>query len=192
MIHRHFPRAFVFAVGLAILATLITTEPSARARRKEKKRDDGGEGDDSDASNLMDTAMQAGRFGTFAMAVKEADLTASLETDGPYTVFAPTDDAFGELGERLDELLADKDALKNVLQGHIVMGTLASNALTSAAEPQTLAGTTLAIRTEGGLTVEGAKVIEPDLTATNGVIHGIDRVLMPPESKPKKKSTKKS
>jgi uncharacterized surface protein with fasciclin (FAS1) repeats len=191
MIHRHFPRTFVFAVGLAILATLFATEPRAKARRRKGERDgDASDGDDEDTSNLLDTAMQAGRFGTFCMAVKEAGLTASLESEGPYTVFAPTDEAFGTLGEKLDELLADRETLKTVLQGHLVMGTLAASAISADAEPQTVAGTTLSIETDKGLTVGGAKIVEPDLTATNGVIHGIDRVLLP-DDKPKKRSTKK-
>ena len=196
MIHRHFPRFFVFAVGLAILATLVSTEAPAPAKRKKKDEGETGTGDeaDSDSSNIIDTAMQSGQFGTFCMAVKEAGLTSSLESEGPYTVFAPTDEAFSELGEQLDELLADKDALKTVLQGHLVLGTLASSALSSAAEPQTVAGTTLSIEKKGkaDVTVNGARIVEPDLTATNGIIHGIDRVFLPPEEKPKKRSAKKS
>lgn len=130
--------------------------------------------------SLVDVASESGRFGTWSMAVRQAGLVSDLEGAGPLTVFPPTDEAFGHLGAQLDELLADNRRLAGILRRHIARGGYRSGDLHDGQSLDTLAETTLRVTlTERGLAVGGGLIIEPDLTAANGVIHGINTVLIP-------------
>ena len=129
--------------------------------------------------DIVDTAVAAGNFSTLVTAVKAAGLVETLKGAGPFTVFAPTDEAFAKVPKAtLEGLLADKAALAKVLTYHVVSGKVMA-ADVKAGHVKTVQGNDLAMATEGGVTVNGAKVVAADVTASNGVIHAIDTVLMP-------------
>ena len=130
--------------------------------------------------NVIDTAITAGHFNTFAAAIKSAGLAETLAAKGPYTVFAPTDEAFKALPPGAYEaLLRDSAKLKAVLNYHIVSGHYMAKEVKSG-EVMTLQGSTLTVAgSSSDLQVNGARVKHPDLVATNGVVHGIDVVIVP-------------
>lgn len=129
--------------------------------------------------DIVDTAVAAGNFKTLAAAVTAAGLIDTLKSAGPFTVFAPTDEAFAKVPKAtLDGLLADKAALTKVLTYHVVAGKVMA-ADVKAGHVKTVQGSDLVMATDGGVTVNGAKVIAADVAASNGVIHAIDTVLMP-------------
>ena len=129
---------------------------------------------------IIDTATDAGKFTTLLNALKAAGFTQTLRGADPYTVFAPTDQAFKRLAPgALNALLKDTKRLKAVLSYHIVSGTVAANDV-KAGDIKTLEGTPLlAALVDGKVTVNGAKVVQADIDASNGVIHAIDAVIMP-------------
>lgn len=130
--------------------------------------------------SLVDTAMKNGNFNTLLTALKAAELDQTLNGNGPYTIFAPTDEAFAKLpADQLTALLADKEKLKAVLTHHVVNGSMTAADVTNMNAANTLNGTTLNIDTNNGVTVNGAKIITTDIAAKNGMIHSIDTVLMP-------------
>jgi uncharacterized surface protein with fasciclin (FAS1) repeats len=130
--------------------------------------------------DIVDTAVEAGSFTTLAAALTEAGLVETLKGDGPFTVFAPTDEAFAAVpAETLEALLADSDALTEVLTYHVVPGKVLAADVTTG-DVDTVAGLPLALTAEGGaVTVGGANVVAADVEASNGVIHVIDQVLLP-------------
>jgi uncharacterized surface protein with fasciclin (FAS1) repeats len=131
------------------------------------------------AKDIVDTAVGAGNFKTLVAALKAADLVSTLKGKGPFTVFAPTDDAFAKIPKAdLDALLKDKAKLKAVLTYHVVAGKVMSTDL-KAGNVSTVQGSDVMVSTSGGTTVNGAKVVAADVAADNGVIHAIDTVLMP-------------
>jgi len=131
------------------------------------------------AKDIVDTAVAAGNFKTLAAALKAADLESTLKGKGPFTVFAPTDDAFAKIPKAdLDALLKDKAKLKAVLTYHVVSGKVMSTDL-KAGTVKTVQGSDVMISTMGGAMVNDAKVVAADVAADNGVIHSIDTVLMP-------------
>ena len=129
---------------------------------------------------IIDTATDAGKFATLLNALKAAALTETLRGAGPYTVFAPTDEAFKQLAPGvLNALLKDTKKLKAILTYHVVPGTVAAYNM-RAGDIKTLEGTPLlAALVDGKVTVNGAKVVQADIDASNGVIHAIDAVIMP-------------
>jgi uncharacterized surface protein with fasciclin (FAS1) repeats len=131
------------------------------------------------AADIVDTAVSAGNFKTLVEAVKQADLVSTLKGAGPFTVFAPTDEAFAKIPkEQLDALLKDKAKLVQVLTYHVVPGKVMASDVKAGKVP-TVQGDALTVATQGGVTVDQAKVVKTDIAASNGVIHVIDRVLMP-------------
>ncbi|MFN4262525.1 MAG: fasciclin domain-containing protein [Thioalkalivibrionaceae bacterium] len=129
---------------------------------------------------LLTTAERDGRFSTLLAAAEAAGLTDALVTGGPFTLLAPTDDAFDALPEgALESLLADPQALADVLRGHLIEGTVVAEDVLALDSVETLAGTTLEIANEDGVRIGGAGVIQTDIRAGNGVIHVIDSVLLP-------------
>jgi uncharacterized surface protein with fasciclin (FAS1) repeats len=133
-------------------------------------------------SNLVETAISAGNFTTLVAALTEADLVSALEGDGPFTVFAPSDEAFKKLPkDALNNLLKDKEALKNVLLYHVVSGDINSKQITKLSEAKTLNGSDVKIMVEDGkVMVNNSQVVGADVMASNGIIHVIDTVLLPP------------
>ena len=131
------------------------------------------------AKDIVDTAVAAGNFKTLVVALKAADLVATLKGKGPFTVFAPTDEAFAKIPKAdLDALLKDKAKLKAVLTYHVVSGTVMSTDL-KAGDVKTVQGSNVMVGTMGGAMVNDAKVVAADVAADNGVIHAIDTVLIP-------------
>ena len=130
--------------------------------------------------NLAEKAASAGIFNTLLAAAEAAGLVNVLTNGGPLTVFAPTDDAFAALPEgTVENLLQNPDDLAKVLKYHLASGSMLSDSLNSGASIITVLGPTINVSTEGGFFVGGAKVTKPDVEASNGVIHVIDRVLLP-------------
>ena len=134
--------------------------------------------------DVVDTAAAAGTFETLIAAAKAAGLVDALKGDGPLTVFAPTDDAFGALPAGTIKTLLmpeNKDQLATVLKFHVVAGDLGSSALADGARLETLAGIDAVIsKTEAGFNIENARIVKTDIDVSNGVIHVIDRVILPP------------
>lgn len=135
----------------------------------------------SSAKDIVDTAINAGSFNTLVMAVKAADLVATLKGEGPFTVFAPTDAAFAKLPKgTLEALLNDKAKLTAVLTYHVVPGKVMAADVAKLKTAKTANGLSLTISaTDGSVMVNSAKVIQADVAASNGVIHAIDTVVLP-------------
>jgi uncharacterized surface protein with fasciclin (FAS1) repeats len=132
--------------------------------------------------NIVDTAVAAGDFTTLVSLVQQAGLAETLSTGGPFTVFAPTDEAFAAVPkETLAQLEADPELLKRVLTYHVVEGEVTAMQVEDGMTAATLAGPELTFTvTDGEVNVGDATVVQPDVVASNGVIHVIDRVLLPP------------
>jgi uncharacterized surface protein with fasciclin (FAS1) repeats len=131
------------------------------------------------AADIVDTAVSAGSFKTLVAAVQQAGLVGTLKGPGPFTVFAPTDEAFAQIPkDQLDALLKDKDKLAKVLTYHVVPAKVMA-ADVKAGKVPTVQGSALTVSTQGGVSVDQAKVVKADVVASNGVIHVIDKVLMP-------------
>jgi uncharacterized surface protein with fasciclin (FAS1) repeats len=131
-------------------------------------------------ANLVETANEAGSFGKLITAVERAGLVDILKGEGPYTVLAPTDDAFNKLpAETLDSWLQDPHKLKQVLLYHVISGDVRSDDLAEIDEAPTLEGSVVAVEQGDGVHVNEAKVLQTDILTDNGVIHAIDTVLTP-------------
>jgi uncharacterized surface protein with fasciclin (FAS1) repeats len=131
------------------------------------------------AKDIVDTAVGAGNFKTLAAALTAAGLIDTLKGPGPFTVFAPTDEAFAKIPKAdLDALLKDKAKLTSVLTYHVVGGKVMA-ADVKAGKVKTVQGSEMTISTTGGVMVDKAKVTKTDIVADNGVIHVIDSVIMP-------------
>jgi uncharacterized surface protein with fasciclin (FAS1) repeats len=131
--------------------------------------------------DIVDTAVAAGSFATLAKALTAADLVATLKGPGPFTVFAPTDEAFAKLpAGTLDNLLKpeNKDMLKRVLTYHVVPGKVMAKDV-KPGKVKTVQGSELTVATANGVMVDNAKVTATDIAADNGVIHVIDTVVIP-------------
>lgn len=145
--------------------------------------DDHGGMADAPKADIVDTAIAADGFNTLVAAVQAAGLVETLKSEGPFTVFAPTDEAFAALPEgALDDLLKpeNKDTLTGILTYHVVPGKFLSTDLVGKTlEAKTAQGTTVSIDATDGVKVDGATVIAADILTSNGVIHVIDQVIMP-------------
>ena len=137
----------------------------------------------SNALDIVDTAVSAGQFNTLVAAVEAADLVTTLRGDGPFTVFAPTDEAFAALPEGTVENLLkpeNKDQLIAVLTYHVVPGKIMSSDIAGTATMvESVQGSELDVNATDGVTVDGATVVTADIETDNGVIHVIDRVVLP-------------
>lgn len=137
---------------------------------------------DGHAKDIVDTAVEAGSFTTLVAAVQAAGLVDTLKGDGPFTVFAPTDDAFAALPEGTVESLLlpeNKDQLVAILTYHVVPGKVMSSDLTDDMEATTVQGDSVTIDLDNGVMVEEATVTTADIETSNGVIHVIDTVIIP-------------
>ena len=162
-----FYRSFVLA---AVAGLLSFANAFAGEAAKDKPKD------------IVDTAVAAGNFKTLAAAVTAADLVETLKGKGPFTVFAPTDEAFGKLPKgTLDDLLKpeNKAKLAGILTYHVVPGKLMASDVAKLESAKTVQGSSLSIDASDGVKVDGAKVVKADVMAKNGVIHVIDSVIMP-------------
>lgn len=136
----------------------------------------------SASKDIVTTAVDAGIFKTLATALTEAGLIETLQGKGPFTVFAPTDEAFAKLPKgTVEGLLKDKEALKKVLLYHVVSGNVMSTDVVKLSEATTVEGSKVKIKVvDGNVMLNDAKVTTADVKASNGVIHIIDTVLSPP------------
>jgi uncharacterized surface protein with fasciclin (FAS1) repeats len=132
--------------------------------------------------DIVDTAVAAGSFQTLATALQAAGLVDTLKGAGPFTVFAPTDEAFARIPKAdLEALLKDKAKLTAVLTYHVVPGKVMAAEVVKLKSAKTVQGGSLSIDASHGVKVDGASVIKADVSASNGVIHVIDAVIVPKE-----------
>jgi uncharacterized surface protein with fasciclin (FAS1) repeats len=165
-----FKSLFTASVFAAVVASPLAAQaPAAAAPTKD----------------IVETAVAAGSFKTLATALQAAGLVETLKGKGPFTVFAPTDEAFAKIPKaQLDALLKDKKALAAVLTYHVVAGKVLAADVVKIKEAKTVNGASAKITVNGGkVMVDGANVVKTDIIASNGVIHVIDAVIMPPKGK---------
>ncbi len=164
-------RSFHAAAAVATLLTLSACAPAYTSKENQPMK------------NIVQVAVENGNFKTLVAAVQAAGLAETLSGAGPFTVFAPTDAAFAKLpAGTVQALLADKEKLASILTYHVVSGRVVAADITrmNGAMPATVNGQKLDIKVRGGnVYVNGAQVTTADVTASNGVIHVIDGVLMP-------------
>ena len=131
--------------------------------------------------NLRQVIADDGDFNLLNRAIDQSGLSDFLADDGPYTVFAPTDEAFESIsGDKTNELFGSNEELANTINHHIVAGEFSAAELGDVDVIETLDGTTLDVaKGDGAITIDQAEIIRPDVEASNGVIHAIDRVLLP-------------
>ena len=137
----------------------------------------------AELGTVVDVAIATDGFETLVAAIVAADLAETLAGEGPFTVFAPTDEAFAALPEGLLEKLLleeNREVLVKILTYHVVSGTVLAADVTDG-DVATVEGSTIALSTTGGVTVNGANVVLADVLASNGVIHVIDAVILPPD-----------
>lgn len=131
-------------------------------------------------TDIVDTAVNAGSFNTLVAAVKAANLVDTLKGPGPFTVFAPTDDAFAKLpAGTVDALLKDVPKLTQILKYHVVSGKVMAADVVKLKSATTVEGSDVKIDASSGVKVNDSTVVTPDVAADNGVIHVVDTVLMP-------------
>ncbi len=137
-----------------------------------------------EAGTIVDVAVENGSFNTLVAAVQAAGLVETLSGEGPFTVFAPTDDAFAAaldaLGMTADELLADTDTLTTILTYHVVAGEVPSSALSDGQMAATVQGEEITVDLSDGVKINDVNVVIADVEASNGIIHAVDGVLLPP------------
>jgi uncharacterized surface protein with fasciclin (FAS1) repeats len=153
----------------ALAVTLVAASAPASAQGKD----------------IVETAVAAGSFKTLATALEKTGLIATLKGKGPFTVFAPTDEAFAKLpAGTLDKLLANPEQLKAILLYHVVAGDVPSSAAAKLTSAKTVNGAEIKIAPMGStLMINDAHVAKADVKASNGVIHVIDKVILPPAGK---------
>lgn len=163
-------KRLLWALPVALVASAFVGY-SAMSQRAEK--------------DIVDTAIAAGQFKTLVKLVQEAELVEALRGEGPFTVFAPTDEAFAKLPKsQVEALLKDKEALRRVLLYHVVSGKVMASDVTKLRSAKTLQGQNIRIRVRNNtVNINDAKVVKADIVCTNGVIHVIDKVILPPNRK---------
>jgi uncharacterized surface protein with fasciclin (FAS1) repeats len=160
-------KTFAFGALTALIATFVVASATpARAQERD----------------IVDTAVAAGSFKTLARALDAAGLVGTLKGAGPFTVFAPTDEAFSKLpAGTLDSLLKaeNKDKLRRVLTYHVVPGKVMASDVVKLTSAKAVSGDTIAVNARDGVKVDNARVTTTDIAASNGVIHVIDSVILP-------------
>jgi uncharacterized surface protein with fasciclin (FAS1) repeats len=163
--------AFRLFVMVAVVGLLAVPSAFAAGKKKDRPKD------------IVDTAVAAGDFKTLAAALKAADLVETLKGKGPFTVFAPTDEAFGKLPKgTLDDLLKpeNKEKLVKILTYHVVPGKVMADDVVKLTKAKTVQGSDVKITVaDGKVKVDDANVVKTDIVCGNGVIHVIDAVILP-------------
>ena len=159
---------------LAAVAAVALMAPTASAQMAMNH-------DKAPSMDIVETAVAAGSFKTLAAALGAADLVDALKGDGPFTVFAPTDEAFAKLpAGTVEALLKDKEKLTAILTYHVVAGKVAAADVVKLTSAKTLNGKSVTIKVmDGKVMVDNANVVKTDIMATNGIIHVIDTVILP-------------
>ncbi|HEQ98123.1 MAG TPA: fasciclin domain-containing protein [candidate division Zixibacteria bacterium] len=165
--------AFVFAMFFGVSSNAVADNCTAKSASKTEISKD-----------IVETAMANDNFKTLVAAVKAAGLVEALKGDGPFTVFAPTDEAFAALPEgTLEALLKDKEKLTAILKYHVVSGKVMAGDVVKVKSAETLNGQSVAVKVDGKkVMIDNAEVIMTDIVASNGVIHVIDEVILPREA----------
>lgn len=173
--------AFVAAVAAPSALLAQTTEPLPPTQPPVEDTTRTAGGDVEEAGNLVSVARAAGNFSVLLRAVEAAGLTETLSGEGPFTVFAPTDEAFALLPqEQLDSLLGDREALRVLLLGHVIPSKVSAADAAGTPSATTVAGSSVQIASsDAGVTVGNASVVKADIAASNGVIHAVDAVILP-------------
>ena len=178
--------AAAIATALVLAACSGTDEPAATDEPTPAPVETPAEAEEAatdELGTIVDIALETPGFDTLVAAATAAGLVETLQGEGPFTVFAPTDAAFAALPEGLLEKLLDPanlDVLVKILTYHVVSGAVLSTDVV-AGDVATVEGQGITLATDGGVTVNGAKVIIADVLASNGVIHAIDQVILPPD-----------
>jgi uncharacterized surface protein with fasciclin (FAS1) repeats len=168
----------LFALTLVVTVTAL---PAAAHCGKCGVGEDHSHAAEASNADLVGVAVSAGSFSTLVAAVEAAGLVETLQSPGPFTVFAPTDDAFAKLPEgTIDSLLANPDKLKQILLYHVLPGNVTASDVVKLSEAKTAEGSEVRISVKGdSVMVDNANVIQTDVKASNGVIHVIDTVIIP-------------
>ena len=157
-------RSFSPALALLLTAPALMAQPSPSPMK----------------ADIVATATAAGSFNTLIAALNAAGLADTLKGSGPFTVFAPTDAAFAKLpAGTVEALLKDLPKLRAILTYHVVAGQVLAKDVVKLTSAKTLQGQSLAIDTQDGVMIDGARVLQADVLASNGVIHVIDSVVLP-------------
>jgi uncharacterized surface protein with fasciclin (FAS1) repeats len=163
------------AMALLIYAAILDSRDAAARRTPDREPPA-----PRRAVSILQTARAAGSLGTLVTAIDRAGLSDVLEHEGPYTVFAPSDEAFARLPDgAVQSLLAATDTLADVVNYHLVPGRTTAADVAGRISAETVQGEDLAISNHGVIRIDGARLVSGDLEASNGVIHVIDRVLLP-------------
>ena len=156
-------------LGMLMAAAVVSVSSLAHAEDKAKPK-----------KNIVEVAQEAGSFKTLLAAAEAAGLAATLAEDGPFTVLAPTDEAFAKLPEgTVEGLLKKPEELKKILLHHVIDGEVPSTEVVKLKEAKSKLGQTLTIDATDGVKVGGATVVKADIHASNGIIHVIDSVILP-------------
>jgi uncharacterized surface protein with fasciclin (FAS1) repeats len=165
----------IVAAALALLIYAAILDGRDAAARKLADRS----GHSTASASILDITRARGELSTLAAALDRAGLAQTL-LDGPYTVFAPSDDAFAKLPEgAVDSMLGSPETLANILGYHLVSGRITAAEVATRTSAPTIQGENLPISNNGAIRVDGARVVTGDIEATNGLVHVIDRVLLP-------------
>lgn len=181
--------AFVVVLAVGIVGYLLTAGGNSKTPVETKEVMNQNEVTNSmeevtmTNKTIVDVAQEAGNFKTLLAAVQAAGLVETLQSEGPFTVFAPTDAAFAALpAGTVEDLLKpeNKEKLVSILTYHVVPGKVMSTDVVNLTSAKTVQGSDIAIKVESGtVMIDAAKVVTPDIEASNGVIHVIDSVIMP-------------
>jgi transforming growth factor-beta-induced protein len=158
---------------LAVLTVAVSVAFAGGSRNRETE---------PEMKSIVEIAVEDGRFTTLVTALEAADLVGTLQGEGPFTVFAPTDDAFSQLPDgTVDALLNDVPTLRSILLYHVVPGSVTASEVVTLNSASTASGEMVKIKVEENrVMINEAQVIITDIKASNGVIHVIDRVILPP------------
>lgn len=172
----------IIAMSLSVLAIASTSRAHCGACGSDKNHDKGSMSEaKTDPASILETAQAAGKFSTLLTAVKAAGLADALSGEGPFTVFAPTDEAFAALPEgTVQALLNDKEKLSSILTYHVLNGEVKAENVIKLDKAETLNGQSVSIKVvEKKVMIDNALVTATDIICTNGVIHVIDSVILP-------------
>jgi uncharacterized surface protein with fasciclin (FAS1) repeats len=181
--------SFHLALGAALVLPLASVAlagecPLAAAQKAQAKTPVQAVAFKAEAKDIVDTAVGAGSFKTLVAAVQAAGLVETLKGEGPFTVFAPTDEAFAKLPAGTVETLLkpeNKDQLVAVLTYHVVPGKVMAADVVKLTEAATVQGSKVKVKVvDGSVMIDAAKVVKADIETSNGVIHVIDAVILPP------------
>jgi len=183
---KRFKNLTLTLMGSALLAALIAMPATANhCNADHHKANATMASAKADGKTIVETAVAAGSFETLVAAVKAAGLVEALSGEGPFTVFAPTDEAFAKLPEgTVEGLLKDKEKLTAILTYHVVPGKVLASEVVKVDKAETLQGQSVAVTVnDGTVMIDNATVVKTDIECTNGVIHVIDEVILPKSDK---------